>query len=94
MSRFGDGGHARCSMGLKRSLERIFFSLKFLFLRRGFERHVLGLQCHSHDCTFDRNDLYRSMGPGGHVKHLDFVIVAMSGAQWVQNNRSRGSFLA
>ena len=28
MSRFGDGGPARCSMGPKPSLERIFFSLK------------------------------------------------------------------
>ena len=84
--RFGDGGHARCSMGSKRSLERIFFSLKSPCLGR-FQRHVLGLQCHSNDCTFDRNDLYRSMGPGGHVKHLVFVMMAMSGAQWVQNNR-------
>ena len=50
-SRFGDGGPARCSMGPKQSLERVFFSLKSPFLR-GVERHVLGLQCHSSDCNF------------------------------------------
>ena len=33
MSRFGDGAPARCSMGLKRLLERVFFSLKSPFLR-------------------------------------------------------------
>ena len=27
-TRFGDGGHAKSSMGPKRSLERVFFSLK------------------------------------------------------------------
>ena len=33
MSRLGDGIPARCSMGPKRSLERVFFSLKSPFLR-------------------------------------------------------------
>ena len=33
MSRFGDGGHDRCSMCLKRLLDRVFFSLKSPFLR-------------------------------------------------------------
>ena len=33
MSSFGDGGHARCSMGPKRLLERVVFSLKLPFLR-------------------------------------------------------------
>ena len=50
-SRFGDGGPARCSMGPKRSLERVFFSLKSPFLR-GVQRHVLGLQCHQSGCDF------------------------------------------
>ena len=44
-SRFGDGGHARCSMGPKPSLERVFFSLKSPCLR-GVQRHVLVLECH------------------------------------------------
>ena len=38
MSRFGDGGHAGCSivsMGPKQKLERVFFSLKSPFLRGG-----------------------------------------------------------
>ena len=51
MSRFGDGGPARCSMGPKQSLERVFFSLKSPFLR-GVQRHVLGLQCHQSGCNF------------------------------------------
>ena len=50
-SRFGDGGHVRCSMGPKRSLERVFFSLKSP-CRRGVPRHILRLQCHSSDCNF------------------------------------------
>ena len=54
MSRFGDGGHDRCSMGPNvGSLERASFSLKFPCLRGvEVERYVLGLQCHSSDCNF------------------------------------------
>ena len=33
MTSFGDGGHARCSMGRKRSIGRVFFSMKSPFLR-------------------------------------------------------------
>ena len=51
MFRFGDGGHARCSMGPKRSLKRVVFSLKSPFLR-GVQRHVLGRQCHQSGCNF------------------------------------------
>ena len=51
MSRFGDGGLARCSMGPKRSLERVIFSLKSPVLR-GVQRHVHGLQCPQSDCNF------------------------------------------
>ena len=51
MSRFGDTGIDRCSMCPKRSLERVFFSLKSPFLR-GVQRHVLGLQCHQSGCNF------------------------------------------
>ena len=40
------------------------------------------------------NGLYGSMGPNGHAKHLDLVMGAMPGAQWVQNDRPRVSFLA
>ena len=36
----------------------------------------------------------RSMGPGGHVQSLDLVMGDLPGAQWVQNDRLRGSFLA
>ena len=32
------------------------------------------------------NDLYESMGPGGHVRRLDWVMGAMTGAQRVQND--------
>ena len=40
--RFGDGVHARCSMGPSRSLERVFFSLK-IPMSEGAQRHILGL---------------------------------------------------
>ena len=40
------------------------------------------------------NGSYESMGPGGHVQSLDLVMGAMTGAQWVRNDRLRGSFLA
>jgi len=34
------------------------------------------------------------MGPEGHIQILDLVMGALTGAQWVQNNRLQGSFLA
>ena len=42
------------------------------------------------------NGLYGSMGPGGHVRCLDLVMGAMTGAQWVPNCDCdwRGSLLA
>ena len=40
------------------------------------------------------NGLNGSMGPGGHVRRLDLVMGAMTGAQWVQNDCLEGLFLA
>ena len=40
------------------------------------------------------NDLDGSMGPKGHIRSLDLVMGVLTGAQLVQNNRLRGSFLA
>ena len=40
------------------------------------------------------NDLDGSMGPGGHIQSLDLVMGALTGAQWVQNDRLRGLILA
>ena len=37
--------------------------------------------------------LIGSMGPGGYVRCLDFVMGDLPGAQWVRNDRLRGSFL-
>jgi len=34
------------------------------------------------------------MGRGGHVRDLDLVMGAMTGAQWIQNDSLRGYFLA
>ena len=51
MSTFDDGGPGRCSLGPKRSLEMICFSLKSPFLK-GVQRHVHGLQCHQIVCNF------------------------------------------
>ena len=39
------------------------------------------------------NGLDGSMGPGGHVRYLDLVMGDLPGAQRVQNDRLRGSFL-
>ena len=50
-SEVGDEGHARCAMGPKRSLERVFLSLKSPCLM-GVQRHILGLQCHPSGCNF------------------------------------------
>ena len=51
LSSVGDVGPDRCSMSPKPSLERVFFSLKSPCLR-GFQRHVIGLQCHQSGCNF------------------------------------------
>ena len=40
------------------------------------------------------NGSYGSMGPVGHVRHLDLVMGTMPCAQWVRKDRWRGSFLA
>ena len=49
--RLGGGGRARCSMGPKRSFERVCFSLKSPYLRM-VQRHVLGLKCHQSGRNF------------------------------------------
>ena len=51
MATIGDGGHVRCSMGPKQSLESVFTSLKPPCLR-GVQLHVFVLQCHTSGCTF------------------------------------------
>ena len=40
------------------------------------------------------NDLCGSMGPGGHVRRLNLVMPAMTGAQLVRKDRLRGYFFA
>jgi len=40
------------------------------------------------------NGLDGSMGPGGHIRGLDLVMGALSGAQRVQNDSLIASFLA
>ena len=50
-SSFIDGGHTRCPMDPKRSLESVIFSLKSPCLRR-VQPHVLVLQCHQSSCNF------------------------------------------
>ena len=80
-------------MGPKRSLEKDFFSLKSQFLR-GVQRHILGLQCHQSGCNSGWRGLDVSVGPVGCILCLYLVMGAMIGAQWVQNDHLRGSFLA
>ena len=92
-SRFGERGHDRFSMGRKRSLDRVFFSLKSPCLR-GLNVTFLASNVTKEAVISGWNGLYGSMGPGGHVRSLDLVMGDLPGAQWVQNNRLRGSFLA
>ena len=40
------------------------------------------------------NGSYAPMGSEGNVRSLDLVMGVLTGAQWVRNNRLRGSFLA
>ena len=82
-------------MGLKLSLESVFFSLKSTFLR-GVQRDVLGLASNVTKVTVISgwNGLDGVMGPEGHIQVLDLVMRDMPGAQWVQNDHLRGSFLA
>ena len=40
------------------------------------------------------NSLFGTMGPKGYVQHQDLVMGSMPGAQWVQADHLRGSFLA
>ena len=88
---FGDGGPDRCSLGPKRSLERVLLSLKSPFLR-GVERYVLGLQCDQSDCNSGWNGSYGSMGPEGYITCVDLVMRAMPGAHWVRSNCVRKVF--
>ena len=75
--RFGDGVHARCSMGPSRSLERVFFSLKSP-CRRGLSGTFLSSNVTQMTVIFIYNDSYGSMEPTGHAGHLDSVMGAMS----------------
>ena len=84
-------GPARCSMGPKSSLERVFFSLKSPVLR-GFSSTFLASNVTKVAVVSGWNGLDGSMGPKGHVRYLDLVMGDLPGAQWVQNHRLRGSF--
>ena len=81
-SRFGDGGHDRCAMGPKPSLERVFFSLKSPFLRE-VERYVVASNVTQVTVISGWNDSYGSMGPKWHIRRLGLVMGAMPGAEWV-----------
>ena len=93
MSRFGDGGRARCSMGPKRSLERVFFSLKSPCLR-GVSGTFLSSNITQVAVIQVWNDSYGSMGPRRHVGHLASVMGAMPSPRWIPNGGWRWSFLA
>ena len=93
MPRFGDGGHDKCSMGPKQSLERVFFSLKSPCLR-GAQWHVLGLQYHPSDCNFRLEWFLWIHGTQGTCPISRLGEGVMPGAQRVPNDRLRGSFLA
>ena len=78
MSRFGDGGPARCSMGPKRSLERVLFSLKSPFLRV-VSVTFLASNIAQVAVISGWNGSYGSMGPGGHIQSLDLVMRVLTG---------------
>ena len=93
-SRFGDGVHARCTMGPKQLLETVFFSLKYPHVGGGFSSTFLASSVTQVAKISCWNDLYGSMGPKGHVGHLALVIWPMPTPQWVPNSGWRWSFLA
>ena len=85
-------GHVEYTMGQKQSLEGVLFGLKSPCLkevgRPFFATKVAGIGISGWNVS------YGSMGPGGHVRGLDLVMGALTGAHWVQNDRLKGSFLA
>ena len=90
-SRFGDGGHTRCSMGPNQSLERVFFSLKSPYLM-GFSGTFLASNVTQVTVISAWNDSCGSMGPKGHIGHLASVIGSMPSPQWDPNSGWRWSF--
>ena len=74
-STFGDGGYDRCSMsmGPKQSLERVCFNLKSPYLR-GLCGMFLASNVTHVALISGWNGSYGSMGPGGHLRHLDLVM--------------------
>ena len=90
---FGDRGHAKYAMGPKQSLEGVLFGLKSPSLSRA-GRPFLASNVIKVTVISCWNGLNGSMGPDGHVRSLALVMGALTGAQWVQNDRLRGSFLA
>ena len=86
MPRLGNLGHARHSMGPKRSLERVFFSLKSpCRSRRGVQvqRHVLVLQCHPSGWNFRLEWFPWINGTGGTRRASSF-------GEWVHAKSSMG----
>ena len=77
----------------KPSLEKVTFTLKSPVLR-GFSGTFLASNVTELAVISGSNGLDGSMGPGGHARYLDLVMGDLPGAQWVWNDRLRGSFLA
>ena len=90
--RFGDVGHARCSMGPKRLLERGLFRLKYPCLR-GFNGTFLASNVTQVTVISGWNDSYGSMGLVGHAGNLALVMGSMPSPQWVPNGGWKWSFL-
>ena len=93
MSRFGDGGPARCSMGPKLWLGRVVFSPKSPFLRVLSGTFLASSVTHEAGIS-GWNGSYGSMQPKWHIRRLDLAMGGLPGAQWVQIDGLRGSFLA
>ena len=80
-------------MGPKPWPEVVLFG-KNLLVGRGVKWPGLAYIANQVNVTSGWNDLYGSMGPNGHVRHLSLVMGVMQGAQCVQNDCLRGPFLA
>ena len=79
-STFDNGRRVRCSIGPKRSLMRVFFSLKSPFLRV-VSVTFLAYNVAQVAVISGWNGSYGSMGPEGHIRHLDLVMEVLTGAQ-------------
>ena len=92
-SSFGDGGHAKSSMGPKRWLEVVLFGGKSP-CRMGIQWPLLAYIATQVTVISGCSSLLGSVGPRAYTNYLSQAVGAIVHARWVRNGLWRGSFLA